>query len=278
MKNNLIAKEAPRKETGFVAFFDILGYGSFLESGITDVTFKVVDILDGLPERINVALESHLGKPIVDCGSNINWAMNRVKSLVISDSILLRSSYDESCVVSKPLQAFAFLVTASVLERMMFEEGLPIRGAIAFGDFIFVRNIFAGKPIIDAHNLGQSLDLAACAIHPTAEIEFKTLITIAPDMENCFDDGPTGLRHVVRYPTPIKKDKVELQLLLNLAWPTLKEYPPLKDRTNPRRYIEEQFSAHNKKIGANEILKVENTEKFLHFLANRFPYLFNRDP
>jgi hypothetical protein len=285
MEDKLTNKDARRIETGFVGFFDILGYKSFLEAGITEVTFKVIDILGGLSKRVSEnnklrqALIAHMGNyftPDHPASCDLRWELDRVKTLIVSDSILLWSSYEEGRDPAKrPGQAATFLVIASVLERLMFEEGLPVRGAIAFGDFIVVENVFAGKPIVQAYTLGESLDLAACAIHPTAESEFKTLLTTAPDESMFLVDG----HPLVRYPAPRKTVETDLELLcLNLAWPTLRGYTPLKDRTDPRRYIHEQFSAHGKQVGQNAISKEENTEKFYRFLADQFPYLFNRDP
>ncbi len=155
----------------------------------------------------------------------------------------------------------------------MFEEGLPVRGAIAFGDYVFVQNVFAGKPIVDAYTLAESLDLAACAIHPTAENEFKTLLAFPSGEGSILAEGLV----LVRYPLPVKQSPQEF-LCLNHAWPTLKGYTPLKDRKDPRGYVEEQFAANNKTIPPNALSKVENTEKFLRFLADRFPNLFDRDP
>jgi hypothetical protein len=281
MEDKLTNKDARRIETGFVGFFDILGYKSFLESGITEVTFKVIDILSGLPKRasennkLHKALNAHMGNyftPDNPAACDLRWALDRVKTLVVSDSILLWSSYEEGHDGSKrPLQAAAFLVTTSILERVMFEEGLPVRGAIAFGDFIVVEHVFAGKPIVQAHTLGQSLNLAACAIHPTAESEFKTLLTIAPHEDMLQADGLP----LVRYPLPTKTSKTDSELLcLNLAWPTLPGYKPLRDRTDLRRYIRNQFSAYGKQVGLDAIQKEENTEKLLTFLLGQFPYPF----
>ena len=94
-------KGRPRIETGFVGFFDILGYKSALESGITDVTFKVIDILDGLPQRVEKALNEHMGDYFSrdnPAACDLRWALERVKTLIVSDSILLRSSYEEVSV------------------------------------------------------------------------------------------------------------------------------------------------------------------------------------
>jgi len=273
MKNHTLAQDARRKETGFVGFFDILGYKSFLESGISEVAFKVVEILAQLPNKVEESVSKHIGNgPVTD----VQWALKRVMPLVVSDSILLRLSYDENHDHDKKsVQAAAFIVTASILQRMMFEEGLPLRGAIAFGDFIFANHVFAGKPIVDAYYLGHSLNLAACAIHETAGNEFKRLVSNSHKCKGFLSDG----LHLVQYPVPLKKAEMDLQLLcLNLAWPTLKGYKPLKERKNLQQYVLEQFSAHNKQVGMNEIPKVENTENFLRFLEKRFPYLFDRDP
>jgi hypothetical protein len=282
----------PKVETGFVGFFDILGYKSMLETGITDETLKVIEFLKRLPDKVDEAVKKiHFGfenemlEKARESGKSAPFEqmlreLSRIVPLVVSDSILLRCSYDENHGTEKAGQAATFVVYANVLQRLMFEEGLPLRGAIAFGDFVFVDHVFAGKPIIDAHTLGQSLDLAACAIHQTAEEEFKALIAVAPQLSSSLNDG----LELVRYQTPmknVKRPEVEAKeklLLLNLAWPTLKGYTPLKDRKDTRSYVEEQFSAHNKQLGPEVVSKVENTEKFLRDLFERFPHLFNRDP
>lgn len=262
-----------KSEKGFIGFFDILGYGSFLESGITEVTLKVLDILSDLPRRMISETNDFFGN-VPD--EDIQWELDRIIPLVVSDSILLRSSYDEDRDPAKrTAQAATFLVTACVFQRIMFEEGLPVRGAIAFGEFIFVDHAFAGKPIIDAYKLGHSLNLAACVLHETTENEFKALIVAAPEFKGFLGEG----LQLVRYRTPVKDVTKKLNLLcLNLVWPTLKGYTPLKERTSLRRYVLEQFSAYNKQVGPNEDSKIENTEEFLQLLYDRFPYLFYRDP
>jgi hypothetical protein len=163
MMDNLTTKDDRGKRTGFVGFFDILGYGSFLESGITDVTSKVVEILATLPQWVGEELKGHLGNAV---DADMQSELEQVVPLVVSDSILLRSAYDENCDLRKRAsQAASFVMAADVLQRKMFEFGLPLRGAIAFGDFIVRGYVFAGKPIIDAYKLGHGLQLAACAIH-----------------------------------------------------------------------------------------------------------------
>jgi hypothetical protein len=244
-----------------------------------------------LPIKIEETMKKHLGlqdgmlekakeRGVSATFEKMQGELSRIVTLVVSDSILFRCSYDKNHAAEKASQAATFVVAANVLQRLMFEQGLPLRGAVAFGDFVFVDHVFAGKPIIDAHRLGQSLDLAACAIHETAEEEFKALIAVAPQWNGSLNDG----LELVRYQTPMKnvkrpevKAKEEL-LLLNMAWPTLKGYTPLKNRKDARSYVEGQFSAHNKQLGPEVASKVENTEKLLRDLFERFPELFIRDP
>jgi hypothetical protein len=263
MENNPTAKATQRKETGFVGVFDILGYQSFLESGISEVTFRVVNTLVELPQQIEEVRKNFMGKSIEELGdSDLAWALRQIEPLVVSDSILLRSSYDEDHVRNQPLQAAAFVMWACIFERYMFEQGLPVRGAIAFGDFIFVQHVFAGKPIIDAYNLGQSLNLAACAIHETAKDEFQRLHTLSPGT------GFLTSPHLVPYLTPVKKVEEELNLLcLNWAWPPrLKGYLSLKEIVDLRQYVHEKFCAHNKQMRLDVIPKAENTERYFRFL------------
>jgi hypothetical protein len=278
----------PKVETGLVGFFDILGYKSFLEAGITDVTFKVIEILRSLPAKVEVAVKSHLG---LDDGTieqarkdgasapfeQMLREISRIVPLVVSDSILLRCSYGEEDGAQKAAQAATFVVYANVLQRLMFEAGLPLRGAIAFGDFVFVDHVFAGKPIVDAHTLGQSLDLAACAIHETAENEFNSLLALAPEQGKDFLSESLSL---VRYQTPIRRIKTEdvraeqNLLLLNLAWPTLSS--SFKNLPDISTYIRDRFLANGKTLGPSAVPKLENTKRFILSLASRFPILFGR--
>jgi hypothetical protein len=194
--------------------------------------------------------------------------------------MLIWSSYDESCHPSKkPAQAATFLETALVLERVMFENGLPLRGAIAFGDFIVQQNVFAGKPIVEAIELGKNLDLAACVIDETAEKELRRLIALTPgSWEGILDEGiENNGTHLVRYAVPTKTVEKEPQqrLCLNLAWPRmLPGCKSLKEHPNLRQYVLEQFWAHNKQVRPDVIPKVDNTEMFFRFLRNRSPDLF----
>jgi hypothetical protein len=278
-ENNLPAKDARKIETGFVGFFDILGYKSFLEAGIKEATFKVIDILEALPQMVKGAQMRHYGRGS-DILKDLAWQVDRVVFLVVSDSILLRSAYDKSLDPSKqPAQAAKFLETALVLERVMFEGGLPLRGAIAFGDFIFHGNVFAGKPIIEAYELGQCLDLAVCVLHKTAEDELQKLVKSAPgSWDGILDEGiQNNSTHLVRYLVPIQKVETEpkQRLCLNLAWPRLLVgCKPLKERPDLRQYVLEQFWAHNKQVGPDEIRKVDNTERFFRFIQSRSPDLF----
>jgi hypothetical protein len=258
-----------RIETGFVAFFDILGYRSFLRSGISDVTFKVIDLLAKIPEIVKREQESHVGAAAPE---NIHQVLNQVVPLVISDSILLRASYTGE-PDQKPLQAMAFLVTASVIQRLMFESGLPLRGAIAFGEFIFTGHVFAGVPVLDAHELENRLGLAACVAHQTAVDELKALQATAPEWN--YWDG----HHLVHYRTRLKGAGAESdESLLNLAWPTLEGYTPLKARRDLAKNVHEMFIEHGKVMEPGAATKAQNTVDFLRYLQDRFPYLFDRDP
>lgn len=269
--------ELQGKETGFVGFFDISGYGSFLESGITEVTFKVIEILANLSQSDGVLRKALLGH----CGiglslvPDLEWELDRITPLVVSDSIILRSAYDETRdVLKKSSQAATFVMAASVFQRAMFEEGLPVRGAIAFGDFVFRENVFAGKPIIDAHKAGQTLNMAGCAIHETAQKEFESLLAVDSQYQSFLAFG----KILVGYSTPVKNangQTEEMRMLLNLSWPTLKDYPSLNG-IDLRSYVHDKFLAHNKQLVSDAVTKAENTERFFRFLKNRFPNFFYR--
>ena len=126
------------KIKGFFGMFDILGYRDFIKQNALD---KTIDIF----KRLMVDLD----RQAVTLGGQDTrqlTALIPTKSLVFSDTIILYQALSRSMTDSGP----TFLTKACVLLRLAFERGLPLRGAISFGEFFVHERTFLGMPIIDA--------------------------------------------------------------------------------------------------------------------------------
>jgi hypothetical protein len=275
----MTAPSQQKIETGFVGFFDILGYGSLLSAGITETTTRVVDLLSRLPTHSKQTYSDFVGEGILRGDhDDFKLALKQIRYLVVSDSLLITAAYvDVSNPGMKREQAYAFLGSVCCFQRQMFEFGLPVRGAIGFGDFIVQDNVFAGRPIYDAYQLEQSLNLAACALHESAVQEWKALTGKhrIPEL-----DAELKLS-CVRYAAPTKKKGTTSTgntdvLCLNLAWPTIST--ELNGLQDIYQYVHGKFIANDKQVGDQEMGKLNNTVAFLEFLKKEYPLLFNRPP
>lgn len=157
-----------------------------------------------------------------------------VKTFVISDSILI------TLPIAKKAPVFPWFCGQIMWE--LLSEGLPVRGAIAAGEFYVQpepnRIIFVGQPIIDAYELAASMEIAACAIVPSSESN------ILGHSRERFE----------RYRTPLKnRPPCELYLL---------KYE-IENRPFSRGEIIKNFEAHKKHLDPDSYSKFNNTIEFL---------------
>jgi hypothetical protein len=207
-----------RVESGLVAFFDILGFRKMLSANEVEESLRIVNtcMLEGLAET-----------------ERMHSSQLKIQTFVISDSIL---------VVLPDLTVAGVSVFTSFCDLFLFGllvDGLPARGAIAAGKFCIQTNsnqiILAGQPIIDAHELADSLEIAACALTSSAESKVLQHLT-------------TGTFKI--YDTPIKGGSTQLHLL--------KYTPEL-----PREQMIRCFKKHNKHLDSKAIIKLNNTIEFM---------------
>jgi hypothetical protein len=100
--------------------------------------------------------------------AKIDWQkdkINLVKTTNYSDSIMIYSK-DESYDA-----AYSFLATVSAIETDLLQEGIPHKGAVAFGQMTldWGKSIFFGQSLIDAYQLQEELYFYGIIIHASAE-------------------------------------------------------------------------------------------------------------
>ncbi len=149
---------------GFVGFFDILGYQAIIGNNEISKASKIIsEVIVNLPTRTSDLLISLLKKK--ETQDLFDSAYKKIDAKLISDSILLSLEVPESTSAkSIGLLTFSFLSYSSQLIRQAFDKGLPLRGAIDYGEFFFSGNCFAEKPIINCYRIGSQMDVVGCVI------------------------------------------------------------------------------------------------------------------
>lgn len=138
----------------YVAYIDIMGFKDMVAKSsnedIYNMMKKVVDFKDS--------------------SATIDWTDAKselVRTTTYSDSIMVYSK--DSTYAS----LYSLICTVSALSADLFFEGIPFKGAIAFGKMTLdnTKSIFFGQPLIDAYLLQEELNFYGIIIHGSAEEE-----------------------------------------------------------------------------------------------------------
>jgi hypothetical protein len=213
--------------TGFIGFFDLLGYKEFVRNNqLKEVAQKVRDILQvcRTSKRLNEGME-HL------------FDNHFCKHVIFSDTILIYSN------TTSDTSATLFTTYCISLVNGLFRAGYPARGALASGEFyVEVKQAsicLAGAPIVEAYELAECLDFAGCVVAPSAERFF--------DLKSLY----------FQYEVPIKGRGKQRMFVLNAI------VDEEERRGISRQVVLEKFVAHNKRIGVDVLPKLNNTIDFL---------------
>jgi hypothetical protein len=241
------SKTMALNKQSLVAYFDILGYQSFLKNNADseiESAEKVFKLVKSAPKEavgfwLDVPPESNLGKwkPVIES----------IQSLVFSDTIVISCPVPESGP-----EAIHFMLLVGVAAHItvkMFKNGLPVRGAITLGSFIFDDTCIAGRAVVDAYNLCQTLNVSGTALSP----DLSKLIDekCANDKELIWD------RNYPYYLFPLTDSK---ELKTRAVFCALPE-----KGSNIDSEVREAFWKWSKDIPLSVDVKVSNTAKMLDF-------------
>jgi hypothetical protein len=159
---------------GLIAFFDILGYQSFLENNrnikpqnsAINTAERVLQLITDIPNQVRNEMTTmwseHAKKRPEVIPKEVPEALTH---LIFSDTIVLSIEYPKDSKDEWKNAALLNLVCSSTkLCKSMFYQGLPLRGAIVEGEFIVKNSCFAGQAIIDAYKLSSCLNLSGVAL------------------------------------------------------------------------------------------------------------------
>jgi len=229
-----------------VALFDVLGYKNLIDqNNVATVASLLRETLQQIPAAVSQWFKKEFPE-----NTAVDEIVSAVKPLVFSDTILLTLNED-AATDTKAGNLFVFFVECAFVQRFMFENGLPLRGAISYGEFYVSDLCFVGKPVVRAYELAQSQDWCGVALTVEAENAWIAL------QDKSWLHRSASI--VIPYDVPLKS--MGTSRLISLQWPAI----PVENKgfpNDPRGAVVEKFSAHGKIVPPAEYRRIENTARF----------------
>jgi hypothetical protein len=211
----------------FVAFFDILGFSNIVRKRDIKILSTIITevLLPGIEDSVQ-------GVYIPD----------KVKISNVSDSIILYTIDDSvnSCLL--------LLIACNKLMSTCFKIQFPLRGAVAYGEFIADDKHFVGKALVDAVDYEKKQQWSGCLVTPDCAETIKNSYYVSRN--------PLDMQ-TIDYQVPLKcgervKYYYALRMWVDLIGDTnidVKKYFPVSDN-----------------LGENELSKQQNTQEFINFV------------
>ena len=261
--------------TGFVGFFDILGYTQImLNNNIHKTAQFVSDTLMNIPQDMIDSLRSSYllvqpqdGETTPSETDSLSHILDKVSWIIFSDSILISLPFDPALPERDLVQNYlAFSIVCASLMNRCFSAGFPLRGAISVGEFFIEDRCFAGKPIINAFYAMQQLEFAGCVLDEAANNLIsdwrKHLVKTGERVMLDKLDQTT-----IIYLTPLKENSDERHRTINWVEPETPGISPISG--DIRDATTRAFLMHNKIAVPSVQGKINNTEMFIrHVLTN----------
>jgi len=253
-QNNI--DETIEVKEGVIGYFDILGFKNYIKNdpdvGSKNALEVILKVRTEVPKKTK---QTFLSNEIFD---DVTWT-------VLSDTIVLSVPYPpkkagedlEQENNEKAIRWAALLFSSIVLMDYMFDQGLPIRGAISNGKYFANSNSLAGKSIVEALTLAERLNLSAVAICPEAEKELTGILDLKTLVKEIWHKQPAYFSYL----TPLK-DKMDKLCILN-QWALHDKYT----NSDIPQLVAQAFWKHGKDIDMAAFQKYQNTEMLLRYLV-----------
>ncbi len=243
-----------RIKNGPVAYFDILGYQNINESNeIQKVAQIIVDHLDGIPVRLRDFMKESVS-PFGLSEKDEDRFAKSISCLLLSDSVLLTAEQPIKSFNAelKLWKWFFFLLACWMLMNDMFKRGLLLRGAIGYGEYFWKRNCFAGKSIIDAIRLAESLNLAGCAFVPSAWEEVEGALAAKGNEQVADFIKSISFKYEAPKKSCTSEESLNCSMMIGFDIP--------KDcEDNIKEKVRKAFTTYNREITEEVKPKIENT-------------------
>lgn len=261
---------------GLIGWFDILGYRQMLAQNEALVVVNILtDTILSIPAEITRRLttepdRTEVAKVVAQIAAELDW-------LPFSDTVLV--TLDCSSVLKPEERAQRFLYFLHFCRTFFtgtFVKGIPMRGAIHFGEFLIGKiegiseRVFAGRGIGEAEQHVARQDWSGTVLTKRAEDEKNAVVDALEDKSWAGEVEKV----LISYPVPLKGGASEQRFALNWLFPNINR-KELREGQTIRALVTERFVAHGKAVRQEVVSKLTNTELFLCFCQaeneRRFP-------
>lgn len=195
-------------KSGYIAFFDILGFKNLVHSNeLNKVTSIYFILFESVMRQLSVQLLSK--DELTSQYFQIETQSNPIKSIIVSDNVVLWV---------EDLSIRSFVMLSTTIESMLqlgFSCGLPLRGAISSGSFSVMKlndNVsIIGKPLIEAFSSEANQNWAGCVLNNSA---FEQLKYSCVNSEQEWKIALSHFHNLIRYDVPSKLDNIN-QYVIN---------------------------------------------------------------
>jgi hypothetical protein len=188
----------------FVAFFDLLGFSSWLAA---DGSAEVFRYVRGF---LNLMIRASLPGSIVHPDMSVTLAESDIGFINFSDSIVFYSRDDSDVCFDTMLR-----VCGEFMNGVICGPSRLLRGAISYGEFYAdpTANAYVGQALIDAYRLESAQDWLSCSFHAS--------VVALPQFERALGKYPN---YVVRALVPLRGTTV-IPYCLN--WADREQFRPI---------------------------------------------------
>lgn len=166
------------KRNGMVAFFDILGYRQMATHLAENTLRDVMMTVETVTEKAKSTLSEEDGRGDGGrYGTLFTSRFDDIESTVISDSMIFHQRFSENHEpqsqgitnedfgLLRKFEALNFIRFCRRIFSDLMGAKLPIRGALAAGEYYWNKKaMFAGRSLIEAHDLSERLNCAGVVL------------------------------------------------------------------------------------------------------------------
>lgn len=227
----VLLMENNQDKSGVVTFIDILGW-----KGIYNRKSNALQTLRGLIQDLRKKAEQFRG-----------FIKSDICVTSISDTIII-SSYCANEESSKAIQIHGKLCEWLIWNSLF--RGLPVRGAISYGEYEHEENIFIGKAIDEAASWYEQAEWIGAHLTPSAEYVFNPAdnhglwLAYNPPFKNRMDWNP----HCIDWIGQLKGNEIVIRKSIEMRFlemrPISIDFAP--KLTNTMNYVNKRFQALRK--------------------------------
>jgi len=161
----------------YIAYFDVMGFKDFAYRNPHQELVRLLQLLSNSVSAFDSVNAKSRTQNLLGGITSLQEQAEDVfaKSVLFSDTVLFYTDSDTDADLER------ILATAHAFLGSSFQDKIPIKGALAHGDFEVdkTNSIYCGRPLIDAYELAEEVYCYAAILHHTIEAKLNQSRTVS---------------------------------------------------------------------------------------------------